>query len=76
MSRIFNRRTFPVIAVALNAIGAGNAWAWGDHWQAMFGLGVAGFLSLDIVRTEARIGAYDAERRAALARVAEWEEGL
>jgi len=54
-SRLWNRRTFPVVTVCLNAVAAGNAWAFGEHWQAMFGLGLAGLLSLNIVRTEAYI---------------------
>lgn len=73
-SRLWNRRTFPVTAVALNAVAAGNAWAFGYHWQAMVGLGIAGLLSLNIMRTEAQIRENEAATEEIRKRIGQWEK--
>lgn len=51
--RLWNRWTFPVVAVALDSIIAGYTASNGDMAGTIFGLAVAGGLSIFIIRTQA-----------------------
>ncbi len=51
--RLWNRWTFPVLTVALNAIVAGVATGGGHLYQAITASGVAGALAIHIIRSQA-----------------------